>query len=376
MDVSCLTDTLADAGIRFFTGVPDSRLQPLCDYLMDTYGLSDHHLIAPNEGSAAAIAAGLHLATGEVPCVYCQNSGLGNLINPAASLLNNHVYGIPCLFIVGWRGEPGVPDEPQHAFQGQITLELLAVMDIPYLVIDQNTAPDTLKNKLTEFKALFAAGRSAALVVQKGGLSHREAAVYANANPMRREDIIRRIVTAAGRDIIVATTGKTSRELFEIRERSGQSHRNDFLTVGSMGHASSLALGIALSKPRTRVWCIDGDGAALMHLGALALIGARGPANFVHVVINNGAHESVGGQPTAAAQVNFGQIALACGYRRSYLSASLTGLDSVLSQIQSEPGPIFLEARSAIGSRRGLGRPVTTPAQNKAAFMAYLRECQ
>ncbi len=241
-----------------------------------------------------ALAAGYYLSTGNIPCVYLQNSGIGNIINPVASLLNDRVYGIPCIFIIGWRGEPGTKDEPQHSFQGQVTLKLLEVMDIAYMVIDKATTERDLADKLVEFKTLLDSGKSVAFVVKKGALFYDEKVEYKNENTTRREDIIRRITDIAGDDIIVSTTGKTSRELFEIREQKGKSHKYDFLTVGSMGHSSSIALGIALNKPNTRVWCIDGDGAALMHMGSMAVIAAKSPKNYIHVVINNCAHESVG----------------------------------------------------------------------------------
>lgn len=358
----------------FFTGVPDSQLKPLCNYLFNTYGIAKEHIIAANEGNATALAAGYHLATGNIPCVYLQNSGLGNITNPVSSLLNAQVYGIPCLFVVGWRGEPHVPDEPQHRFQGEITLDLLSVLGIEYMVIDKDTRGEALAERMTAFANLFKSGKSAAIVVKKGALTYQEKVVYANGNTTSREDIIRLITEASGEDIIVSTTGKTSRELFEIRKQKGQSHKRDFLTVGSMGHSSSIALGIALSKPGKRIWCLDGDGAALMHMGALALVGSRGPANYVHVVINNEAHESVGGQPTVAGTVDFQSIAKGCGYQQVYRVDNLKDLQLILAKINQEAGPIFLEVKAAIGSREDLGRPTSTPQENKIAFMEYLRQ--
>lgn len=366
---------IANGEVDFFTGVPDSQLKPLCNYLINTYGLSNNHIIAANEGNAVAMAAGYHLSTGKIPCVYLQNSGLGNIINPVASLLNNKVYAIPCVFVVGWRGEPNVHDEPQHVFQGEITLKLLEVMDITYMVIDKNTSEKDLENKMIEYKSLLDSGKSVAFVVKKGGLSYKEKVEYKNDNLTLREEIIKYITDVAKEDIIISTTGKTSRELFEIREQNGLSHKYDFLTVGSMGHSSSIALGVALNKPNTRVWCIDGDGAALMHMGAMAVIGAMSPRNYVHVIINNGAHESVGGQPTVADSINLGKIASGCGYNWSYHVTSLNEFDVVLSEIEGKQGPIFIEVKAAIGSRDDLGRPTTTPIENKMAFMEYLREC-
>lgn len=361
---------------EFYTGVPDSLLKPLNTYLMNTYGISDNHIIAANEGNAVAIAAGYHLSTGKVPCVYLQNSGLGNIVNPVTSLLNDKVYGIPCVFIIGWRGEPGVHDEPQHVFQGEITLEMLDSMEINYAVLEKNTTEQELEDKVNSFKSSLDEGKSVAFVVKKGALSYEEKASYKNENPTSREDIIRKLVEAAKEDIIVSTTGKTSRELFEIREQNGQSHKYDFLTVGSMGHSSSIALGIAINKPKTKVWCIDGDGAALMHMGAMAVIGEKSLPNLVHVIINNEAHESVGGQPTVATSMNLGQIALGCGYESTHHASNLDELKEVLSEIKGKQGPIFIEVKSAIGSRDDLGRPTTTPIENKKAFMDFLSECE
>lgn len=376
MNVVKLIKQLKGMEVNFFTGVPDSQLKPLCNYLMNTYGISNNHIIAANEGNAVALAAGYYLSTGKIPCVYLQNSGLGNILNPVASLLNHKVYAVPCVFVVGWRGEPEVHDEPQHVFQGEITLKLLEVMDIAYMVIDKDTTEAELEVKMIKFKALIDLGKSVAFVVKKGGLSYDVKVEYKNKNTTFREDIIRRITKVAKEDIIVSTTGKSSRELFEIREKNGQPHKYDFLTVGSMGHSSSIALGIALNKSSTRVWCIEGDGSALMHMGAMALIGAKCPKNYIHVIINNGAHESVGGQPTVADKINLGNIALACGYKYSYHATNLNELDVVLSEIEGKQGLIFIEMKAAIGSRDELGRPTTTPIENKTAFMTYLRECE
>lgn len=360
--------------ISFFTGVPDSQLQPLCNYLMNTYGISDRHIIAANEGNAAAIAAGYHLATGKVPCVYMQNSGLGNIINPAASLLHPKVYGIPCVFIIGWRGEPGVKDEPQHVFQGKVTLELLEVMDIAAMVIDGETTVTELETHMHEFGKQLAQGKSVAFVIKKGGLVYEEMASYRNEYTMLREEIIRHIMAESDEDIIVSTTGKTSRELFEIREQKGQSHQYDFLTVGSMGHSSSIALGIAINKPERKVWCIDGDGAVLMHMGAMAIIGAHAPTNLIHLVINNGSHETVGGMPTVAGQIDLVQIAKGCGYPEACSVNNFYELDEMLRKAKKTKRLMFIEIKSAIGARGDLGRPTTTARENKEQFMKYLRE--
>lgn len=366
-------DFVAALGADFFAGVPDSQLKALCDYLMGSYGTDGkHHIIAANEGNCAAIAAGYHLATGKVPVVYMQNSGEGNVINPLASLLNEKVYAIPEILVIGWRGEPGVKDEPQHVYQGEVTLRLLEDMGVPYFVLGKDTSEDALKDKMAEFRGQLSQGKVVAIVVRKGALSYSGKSEYKNDNPMRREDIIRHIIKYSGDDPIVSTTGKASRELFEAREAAGQGHERDFLTVGSMGHSSSIALGIALSKPERKVWCVDGDGAALMHLGALPVIASCGPQNLVHVVINNGAHESVGGQPTVASALSLKDIALACGYPSAVTVSDFGALDRELEKARAGKQLTLIEAKCAIGARDDLGRPTTTPQENKAAFMEHL----
>jgi len=358
----------------FYTGVPDSLLKPLCDYLMRTYGIDkNHHLIAANEGNCAALAAGYHLATGKVPVVYMQNSGEGNIINPVASLLSDKVYAIPLIFVVGWRGEPGVHDEPQHIYQGQVTVKLLEDMDIASFVIGKETTAEELQEAMSGFRAVLDKGKQVAFVVCKGALSYDGKVSYRNENKMLREEIIRHIAAVSGEDPIVSTTGKASRELFEIREANQESHKYDFLTVGSMGHSSSIALGIAISKPEQKIWCVDGDGAVLMHMGAMAVMGSVKPQNLVHILINNGAHETVGGLPTVAGKVDFPAIAKACGYDTAAKVEDFAALDDALKKAKAEAGLHFLEVSCAIGARDDLGRPTTTALENKENFMAYLK---
>lgn len=370
MKVEILLDALqAD----FYTGVPDSQLKALCNALMDTFGLDGvHHIIAANEGNAVGLAAGYHLATGKTPVVYLQNSGEGNIINPVASLLNDRVYGIPCIFIVGWRGEPGVPDEPQHRYQGEVTLRLLEDMDIRTFVIGKETTREELNERMAAFRPMLANGKQVALVIRKGALESDKAVSYENVHTMRREDIIRRIVAVSGEDVIIATTGKASRELFEIREANGQTHAHDFLTVGSMGHSSSIALGMALQLPDRKLWILDGDGSALMHMGAMALMGANAPDHVVHIVINNGAHETVGGMPTVAAKLDFVTIAKGCGYPHAVCVDGVVALDAALCAAKKRQQLSLIEVKCAIGARENLGRPTTTAMENKEHFMAGL----
>ena len=350
----------------FFTGVPDSQLKPLCNYLMSNYGISSNHIIAANEGNCCALATGYHLATGKIPVVYMQNSGIGNIINPVASLMNDKVYAIPCIFVVGYRGEPGVHDEPQHIYQGEVTIKLLEDMDIRTYVISKETTEDEVKAQLEAWKPLLDNGKQVAFVVKKGALEFDGKVKYQNDNKMIREEIINHIVKVSGTDPIVSTTGKASRELFEIREAKNQGHKYDFLTVGSMGHSSSIALEIALTKKDKKIWCVDGDGALLMHMGSMALIGANCPSNYVHVVINNGAHETVGGMPTVASNINIPAIAIACGYKKAVSVDTYEDLDKALVDAKNANELTLIEVKCNIGARDDLGRPTTTPITRTA----------
>lgn len=370
MKVEKLLDII---GADFYTGVPDSQLKALCNYLMAAYGIDPkHHVIAANEGNCTALAAGYHLATGKVPVVYMQNSGEGNIINPVASLLNEKVYGIPVVFIIGWRGEPGVHDEPQHIYQGEVTTKLLDDMGISYFAIAKDTSEEEVEAAMAEFREKLSRGLDVAFVVRKGALTDAPKVVYKNENSMTREEIIGHIIKASGEDPIVSTTGKASRELFEARVSNGQSHKYDFLTVGSMGHSSSIALGVAMHKPQKRIWCIDGDGAVLMHMGAMAVIGANKPKNLIHVVINNAAHETVGGMPTVAGAIDIVQIARACGYPHAVRVNSFDELDKELEAAKRTEELRLIEVTCSIGAREDLGRPTTTAQENKENFMNYL----
>lgn len=362
-------------GADFYTGVPDSQLKALCDYLLDVYGIDPkHHIIAANEGNCTALAAGYYLATGKVPVVYMQNSGIGNAVNPILSLTSEKVYGIPCIFVVGWRGEPGVHDEPQHTHQGELTIRLLEDLGLRVHVIDAGTLEEDIRNELKKSEEWFAQGKSLAFVVKKGALQNDAKIPYQNFHTLLREQVIEYVAEAAGQDVIVATTGKAGRELYEIRERKGQSHKFDFLTVGSMGHCSSIALGIAMHKPDRKIWCIDGDGALLMHLGSMAVIGNRKPSNFVHVVINNEAHESVGGMPTVASTMNIPQIALGCGYESAVSIQTPEELKEELQRAKEAAVLSLIEVKCAVGARADLGRPKASPRENRDSFMEYLRD--
>lgn len=367
-------DTLRHCGVSMFTGVPDSLLKNLCAYITDNSD-AEHNIIAANEGSAVGIAAGHYLATGKVPVVYMQNSGIGNAVNPLMSLVDEKVYSIPVLLIIGWRGEPGVHDEPQHVKQGEVTLPLLDAMQIPYMVLpdEDDAALTAVQIMVNDCKKL---SKPHAIVIRKNTFGkYKLRKDTENDYPLSREEALTRLVKAIGVDsMVVSTTGKLSRELFELRETLGQGHGNDFLTVGSMGHSSSIALGIALDKPGRKIYCFDGDGAFIMHMGAISNIGSLAPKNFVHVVFNNGAHESVGAQPTLGFGIDICSIAKACGYREAFTVTTEEEFTALSDRINALEGPAMLELRVRIDSRDNLGRPTTTPIENKEAFMKNLEK--
>lgn len=357
-------------GVGIFVGVPDSLLKSFCAYVAD-HAAPGEHIIAANEGNAVGIALGYHLATGGLGAVYLQNSGLGNTINPLTSLADREVYRVPLLLIVGWRGEPGRKDEPQHVKQGRITPAQLDVLEMPYVVLDSGSDPEAVADEA--FAALRSTNAPVALLVREGAFASYALAKVTQLSDLRREDALGVILELAGpTDLLVSTTGKTSRELFELRQRRGEGQR-DFLTVGGMGHTSSIALGVALGAPHRRVVCIDGDGSALMHMGALPIIGDVRPTNLLHVLLNNGAHESVGGQPTVAGGLDVGAVARACGYGAFEAASDVSTLRQAWTRLASTPGPSLLEVRIGIGSREDLGRPTSTPEQNKRAFMDAAR---
>ncbi len=357
----------------FFTGVPDSTLSPFCDYLMKEKGISSQHIIAANEGNCVGLAAGYYMATGKTPVVYLQNSGIGNILNPVVSLLNEKIYKIPCLFFIGWRGEPDKRDEPQHKFQGEITQQLLQDIGITTFLIEADITKKEWDALLKAADSRLAQGEQVAFLFKKGAIEAEENQKHCNSYEIVREEAIRELAEFAGKDFFVASTGKISRELFAVRESMSQNHERDFLTVGSMGHCSSIALGIALQKPEQRIWCLDGDGALLMHMGAMAIIGASSATNMVHVVFNNEAHESVGGYPTVIGNVDLEKLAKSVGYQKVYSVDSMEGLRRALMEIDKHRKLSLLEIRTAIGSRKDLGRPTSSPSENIKQFMSCLK---
>jgi phosphonopyruvate decarboxylase len=365
-------DYLRKKNIDFFSGVPDSLLKDFCAYISDN--VSDNmHIITANEGSAIGLAVGYYLSTKKIPLIYMQNSGLGNTVNPILSMADDLVYGIPMLLLIGWRGEPGIKDEPQHIRQGQVTEELLFSMKIPYTILD---AKSDFKKVIDEaIESANSLSKPFAIIVKADTFEKYKLINQINTSfELNREGAIKLITESLKEsDIVVSTTGKASRELFEYRENLNQSHEKDFLTVGAMGHTSSIAMGIALQKSNQNVYCLDGDGSVLMHMGSLAINGQlKGVKNFKHIVINNGAHDSVGGQPTVGFDVDFASIAKACGY--DYVGSASTSTEIVdqLFTFSNYQGLCFLEIKVNKGSRDNLGRPSTTPKENKNSFINFL----
>ena len=365
---------LSTHGIDFFTGVPDSLLKEFC-LCIDDFIPKEKHIITANEGNAVALAAGYYLAQKSVPLVYMQNSGLGNAINPLLSLCDPEVYAIPMVVVIGWRGEPGVKDEPQHIKQGKVQLELLEAMEMPYEIISQDDKQYAMQMS-NAVKIAKTEKRPVVLLIKKGTFKKYTTGIEkSHIQRMQREEALEIIFgNLDDNAIVVSTTGKTSREIFEIREKMGQSHHQDFLTVGSMGHCSSIALGIALAKPQREVVCIDGDGAMLMHLGSLTSIASLKPKNFRHILMNNEVHESVGGQDTAAKSIDLAAIVEAMGITEIYKAETASDLKIQFPDFKTCVGPSFLEVKIRPGSREDLGRPTIKPADNKEDFMKFLEK--
>lgn len=372
MKAEYFTKKIKQIGIETLIGVPDSTLKQFCDYI-NTDGASEfHHYVPENEGAAIGIAAGVYLATKRPACVYMQNSGLGNTVNPITSLLNEEVYDIPLLMLVGWRGEPGFHDEPQHKFMGKITENLLKVLDIPYSVISKDTTSFRLDCIFDEASRTLQCKKQYAIIIKKNTFDIRMSKEYKNNNCLCREETISKILAALkSEDIVVSTTGKISREVYEQSDKILHQHSQEFLTVGGMGHASMIAFGIAENMPNKRIFCIDGDGAVLMHMGSLPFIGKQSPDNFFHICLNNEAHESVGGMPTGAAGQSYAQIAQQSGYKHTFILEDELSLDKFLQSLENLTGPVFAEVKVSMTSRSDLGRPKETAVQNKIAFMKY-----
>ncbi len=359
-------DSLRFHGVEFYTGVPDSLLADLC-YYIDEKVEDGKHLIAGNEGNAIGLAIGYHLATRKYALVYMQNSGLGNAVNPLLSLADPEVYNIPMLLVVGWRGEPGVKDEPQHLKQGRVTLSQLDLMEIPYWILDANSNVNEILNVV--FLTMQKRNSPVALVVRKNTFEKYNARLvnHQKLSFCREAALDKLMQLCSDDDLIISTTGKTSRELYELRLKANKK-QSDFLTVGGMGHTSSIALGVAVCQVNRRVVCLDGDGSLIMHMGSMSVIAKSKPKKFIHVLLNNSSHESVGGQPTSANVIDFKKLAYALGYKNYALATDIQTLEKAWLLLSNNDSPVFLEIKIRNGSRNNLGRP-PNPQQNKLSFM-------
>lgn len=343
---------LRRAGVEFFCGVPDSHLNAFCTFLANNVS-DDKHMITANEGNAISVASGYHFATGTVPLVYMQNSGMGNALNPLLSLTDRHVYSVPIVLLIGWRGDPAEKDHEQHKTQGEITPKLLELLEIPYRIIEDN---DDVIKETVEWAVQTARKIScpAALIAKKGVMAEKEkkAPPFDDRFSMCREDVIKVVLDHAADDaIMVATTGRATRELYFLREERGETHNNDILNVGAMGHASSIAMGVALAHPDRQVICLDGDAAAIMHLGAMTMTSRYPLRNYIHIILNNGAHESVGGQPSVGQCIDFAEIAQGCGYRRVVTIENEEELVEALVKSSDGNGSVLINARIKQGMR-------------------------
>lgn len=357
-------------GIHTITGVPDSTLKQFCDVIQSDNEKVFKHYVAANEGAAVGLATGVYLAERCPSLVYLQNSGIGNIINPLASIANQEVYGIPMLFVVGWRGEPGKKDEPQHVFQGKVTCDLLEVMDIAYTVIDKTTTESQVKEALEIAKHVLNENKQYAIVVKKGTFEQECEFLWDNGYELVREQALRVILENVYNDsFVVSTTGKISRELYEQCDALYGNHDRMFMTVGGMGHASMIAYGLAQSDESKQIVCIDGDGAVMMHMGALAFIAKQKPRNFLHIVINNAAHESVGAIPTGYSGQTYSQIAQACGYKNIFLVRTVHEMQEALKTVRSQRELSFIEVLVSLKVRTDLGRPKESAKDNGIAFM-------
>lgn len=372
MKVEKFVRKIQSLGISTVIGVPDSALKPFCDYMNRQGEELFEHYVPANEGAAVGMAIGNYLATGKAACIYMQNSGIGNAVNPVTSLANKAVYGIPMLMVIGWRGEPGTKDEPQHKFMGSVTERILDLLEVEHAVIGSDTSEQELDEIFVRTGKVLSDQRQFAIVIKRGSFDDAEAESYRNGYELVREEAIREIISSIRKeDILVSTTGKISREVYEQSEALKGQHAQDFLTVGGMGHASMIALGIAKEKTQKKVYCLDGDGAVFMHMGSLAFIAKQKPDNLIHICLNNEAHESVGGMPTGSVGLGYAEVAKACGYPAAYTVENLQQLREVLKQVREGQQLAFVEIKVSMASRSNLGRPKESAHQNKVSFMKY-----
>ena len=367
-------NSLRKNGVDFFTGVPDSLLKHICAYITDNCS-PDKNIISANEGGSIGLAIGYYLSTNKIPLVYMQNSGFGNALNPLLSLADNKVYGIPMILLVGWRGEPGIKDEPQHIKQGEVSETLLKTLKLPYKILssdskyfDKNISESIsiAKSKNTPFIFLVKKNTFNSYTLKNS--------IKTNYDLSREDAIINSLSLINHKDIIVSTTGKTSRELFEYRSSLNLGHHRDFLTVGGMGHANQIALGISLIKKKRKIFCFDGDGAVLMHSGSISIIGSLKPKNFKHIVLNNGSHDSVGGQPTVGYEIDLSKVFKGFNYKNYFKISNKEDFNKVFLDFINSDGPSIIEILTNKGSRKDLGRPTKTPSENKFDFISFLND--
>jgi len=372
LEPSFFHNVLQEHDVNFFAGVPDSLLKNFCAYISDTLP-SEKHIIAANEGGAVGLGIGYHLATNKIPLIYMQNSGLGNVVNPLLSMADSEVCSVPMLLMIGWRGEPGVKDEPQHIKQGRVMLAMLDAMEIPYLIVEDEE--EAVQSQISQAMAYVTENSAPyALIVRKNTFNKYDYQGAEGQSSLMREDAVETISQFfTDNTVFIATTGMTARELFEVREKAGSPHKQDFLVIGAMGHASQIALGTSLSAPTKKVICLDGDGALLMHMGSLGLNGTYGQDNLIHIVLNNGAHESVGAQKTITPHLCLTDLATACGYPSVQQASTAEGLKAALAEIKNTKGPHFIEVSTACGHRKDLGRPTIGPVENKNSVQEYTK---
>jgi len=355
IDIALFSDNLRNKGVEFITGVPDTLLNDFCLHIENHWD-KNKHIIAANEGNSIGLATGYHLSTGTIPLVYMQNSGIGNTVNPILSLAHNRVYGIPMVLLIGWRGDPNIKDHAQHSKQGEITPVLLESMDIPFKVVPNDTegAIETFNwaNDIAK-----KTNNPVALLATKGVFEKGEKAGFNNENEnlLSREEAINCVLDAIPESsIVVASTGRATRELFELRNIRKESHKYDFLNVGAMGHTSSIAFGIAIATDN-KVVCLEGDSSAIMHLGSFTTVGLIKPNNFLHIVLNNGAHESVGGQKSAAFNANLTEIAKNAGYFTVEKPVkTVNEIKDAINSLENCDGPTFIEIIIRKGIRKDM----------------------
>lgn len=351
-------------GYEYFCGVPDSTLKSFCSFVDDH---AKDHLICANEGSAIGNAIGYHLATNKVPVIYMQNSGFGNAINPILSMASKEIYQIPMLIIIGWRGEPGLKDEPQHIHQGKVLLPSLDSMELDYDILP--TKYESTQKLITDITSkIKSKKRPYFLVVKKGTFDNYESKQSKSLNTLNRIEVIKEITQTFRSEKFISSTGYISRELFQIREETNTDHSLDFLTIGAMGHASQIAYSYA-KHSKKRTICLDGDGSFLMHMGGATAIKSRPHTNIIHIVLNNGAHLSVGGQPTIAEKLSLDKIASECGFEHTYSVSSQSELTKTLTKIKDKTGPIFIDIKVNKEIKKDLMRPNLSPLEMKNLFM-------